>query len=80
MDILWFIIIGIIAGWLAGLIIRGHGFGLVGNLITGVVGALLGGMIFRAVGLEAYGTMGAIIMATIGATVFLGLTRIIKHA
>ncbi len=80
MDILFFIIIGMIAGWLAGILMSGHGFGLLGNLIIGVIGAVIGGFIFRFVGLEAYGTIGSIIMATIGAVVFLGLARIVKRA
>lgn len=80
MEILYFIIIGMIAGWIAGLIIRGHGFGMIGNLITGIIGAVVGGMIFRAVGLEAYGTVGALLMAVLGAVVFLGLVRVMKRA
>lgn len=80
MDILYFIIIGMIAGWLAGILMSGHGFGLIGNLITGVIGAVIGGLIFRVVGLSAYGTIGAILMATLGAVVFLGLARVVKRA
>lgn len=46
MSLLWFLIIGMIAGWLAGLIMRGHGFGLLGNMIVGVLGAMVGGYLF----------------------------------
>jgi uncharacterized membrane protein YeaQ/YmgE (transglycosylase-associated protein family) len=55
MDIVWFIIIGIVAGWLAGKIMRGAGFGLLGDLVIGIIGALLGGYIFGALGISAGG-------------------------
>lgn len=77
LSLLWFLIIGAVAGWLAGQITKGGGFGLGGNLAVGIVGALLGGLIFQAVGLAAYGTCGSLIMATIGAIVFLFLLQVI---
>ena len=78
LDLLWFLIIGAVAGWLAGQFTKGQGFGLGGNLAVGIVGALLGGLIFRAVGLAAYGTCGSLIMATLGAIVFLFLLQVIS--
>lgn len=72
---LWYLIVGIIAGWLAGMISRGSGFGLVGNLITGVVGAMVGGFIFNLLGINAYGTVGSIVMSTVGAVVLLWIVR-----
>lgn len=81
MEILWFILIGIAAGWLAGQLMRGGGFGLVGDLVLGVVGALVGGFLFRQLGLAAGGGLiGALIVATIGAVVLLFLGRMIKRA
>ncbi|MBI5794133.1 GlsB/YeaQ/YmgE family stress response membrane protein [Candidatus Uhrbacteria bacterium] len=80
MSILAFILIGIVAGWLAGLIMRGHGFGLVGDLIIGVVGAVIGGLIFDLVGLSAYGFAGSLAMATLGAVVLLGIAGMLRHA
>jgi uncharacterized membrane protein YeaQ/YmgE (transglycosylase-associated protein family) len=75
---LWFLIIGIIAGWLAGRITRGKGFGLVGNMVMGVIGAFVGGFLFGLVGLSAHGFVGSIIAATGGAVVFIYLTRYLK--
>ena len=67
----WFLVIGMIAGWIAGQITQGHGFGLLGNLAVGVLGALLGGLLFSILGLLAYGLIGALAMATFGAVVLL---------
>lgn len=80
MDIIWFLLVGLIAGWLAGVIVRGGGFGMVGDIVVGIIGALIGGFIFRAIGLSAYGTLGAIVMAVVGAVVLLFLLRLVKHA
>lgn len=75
---LWFLIIGMIAGWLAGNITKGSGFGLIGDLVVGIIGAFIGGFLFSLTGLSAYGTIGEIIMATIGAIVLLWILRLIK--
>ena len=80
MDILVFIIIGIVAGWLAGIIMRGHGFGMIADFVIGVVGAVIGGFLFRLFGITAYGTMGALAMAVIGAVVLLGLSGMLKRS
>lgn len=68
---LWFLIIGLVAGWLAGIIFKGSGFGLWGDLGTGVVGAFLGGFLFNLIGISAYGLIGSLIVSTIGAIIFL---------
>jgi uncharacterized membrane protein YeaQ/YmgE (transglycosylase-associated protein family) len=76
---LWFLLIGIIAGWLAGNIMKGGGFGLIGDLVVGVVGSFIGGYLFGYLGLgNAYGTIGEIGMATVGAIVLLGILRLIR--
>ncbi|GMU66043.1 MAG: hypothetical protein AMXMBFR36_23170 [Acidobacteriota bacterium] len=80
MHILWFLLIGLAAGWLAGQIMKGGGYGLLGDLIVGVIGALLGGFIFRLLGIAAYGLLGSLVMATIGAIVLIALLRVIKRA
>ncbi|MDO8648832.1 MAG: GlsB/YeaQ/YmgE family stress response membrane protein [Candidatus Peregrinibacteria bacterium] len=80
MEIFWFIVIGIVAGWIAGLIMKGRGFGVLGDLIVGVLGAVVGGMLFRTFGVSAYGISGAIVMAVIGAIVLLGAISIVKRA
>lgn len=75
---LWFLFIGLIAGWLAGKVVKGGGFGLIGNLVVGVIGSYVGGFLFGFFGLNAYGTIGEIIMATFGAIVLLWLVRLIR--
>ena len=81
MSFIWFLIVGLIAGWLAGVVVKGGGFGLIGDLVIGVIGAFLGGFLFSLVGISATGGMiGSIIVATIGAVVLLVLIRIVKKA
>lgn len=78
MELLWIVLIGIVAGWLAGQIMKGRGFGWLGNLIVGVIGSLLGGFLFALLGLAAYGLVGRLIMATFGAVVLLMLLSFIR--
>ena len=80
MNLLWFCIVGIVAGWLAGVLVKGGGFGLLGDLVVGVIGALLGGWLFTKLGISAGGTLGAIVVATIGAVILLFIVRMIKRA
>ena len=79
MGFLWFILIGIAAGWLAGQIMKGGGFGLIGDLVVGVIGALLGGWLFGLAGIGAGGLLGQLVVATVGAIVLLLLLRLIKR-
>ena len=80
MSLLWFLIVGVIAGWLAGTLVKGGGFGLVGDLVLGIIGALLGGFLFSTLGVSAGGGLiGSIIVATIGAVVLLFAVRLIKR-
>jgi uncharacterized membrane protein YeaQ/YmgE (transglycosylase-associated protein family) len=79
MEFLWFILIGIVAGWIAGQIMKGGGYGLVGDLIVGVIGALLGGWLFGLAGISAGGLIGQLAVATIGAIVLIFLFRLIKR-
>lgn len=80
MDIVWFLLIGIVAGWLAGQIMKGGGYGLLGDLILGVIGAVLGGYLFGLLGIATGGLLGSLITATVGAVVLIGLLRLIKRA
>ena len=73
-----FLIIGALAGWLSGLIAKGEGFGLLGNMIVGIIGAFIGGFCFRLVGIVAYGFIGQLIFAVLGALLFLWLLRFIR--
>ena len=80
MSFLWFILIGLAAGWLAGQIMKGGGFGVLGDIIVGIVGAVLGGFLFGVLGIQAGGLIGSLIVATVGAVVLLYLIRLIKKA
>ncbi len=71
MNIVYFLIIGLIAGWLAGQVMKGRGFGLIGNLVVGALGAVAGGLLFDFLGIQWGGLLGAIGTATIGAIVLL---------
>lgn len=75
-----FLAIGATAGWLAGQIIQGGGFGLLGNIVVGVIGAVVGGFLFKVLGLAAFGLLGSIITATVGAVVLLLLIGLLKRA
>ena len=78
MSLLITALIGIAAGFLAGKIMKGRGFGLVGNLIVGLVGGVLGGFLAGLIGLGGHGLIGQIVLAVIGACILLWLIRLIK--
>ncbi len=73
----WFLFIGGVIGWLAGLIIRGRGFGIIGDIVVGIVGAMLGGWIAGVMGLYASSSVGAFLVALTGAVILVGLTRFV---
>lgn len=77
---LWYIIIGILAGFIAGKIMRGGGFGILVNLIVGIVGALLGGWLFGLLGIATGGILGSLVTATVGAIVLLWIVSLFKRA
>ena len=76
----WFLLIGGIVGWLAGLIVKGRGFGIIGDIVVGVIGALVGGWLFGKFGVTTYSEMGAFVTALIGAVILVAVTRLIKRA
>jgi uncharacterized membrane protein YeaQ/YmgE (transglycosylase-associated protein family) len=78
--LVWVVLVGIVAGWLAGQITKGSGFGLLGDLVVGVVGSLLGSLIFGLLGLGAYSLLGRLVVSVVGAVVLLWLIRVIKKA
>jgi uncharacterized membrane protein YeaQ/YmgE (transglycosylase-associated protein family) len=81
MGLLWFLIVGLVAGWLAGVLVKGGGFGVVGDIVIGVIGAILGGWLFSTFGASAGGGLvGSILVATIGAVVLLVVVRVLKRA
>lgn len=73
-----FLILGALAGWISGLISKGQGFGVVGNIIVGIIGAFLGGFCFNLIGLSAHNFLGQLICAVVGALLFLWLLRFIR--
>lgn len=78
-HLIYYLLIGLIAGWLAGKITEGHGFGVIGDLVVGVIGALVGGFLFGLIQLHPSGFFGSIITSSIGAVIFLWLIRKFKH-
>lgn len=81
MGIIAALIIGAIAGWLAGLIVRGAGFGLIGNIIVGMIGALFAGWLLPQLNVKlATGTAGEIVDATIGAVIILVILSMVRRA
>lgn len=71
----WFLFIGGVIGWLAGLIVRGRGFGIIGDIVIGIVGAMLGGWMAGVIGISTGSSVGAFLLALVGAVVLVGLTR-----
>ena len=81
MGILAWIVVGLIAGWLAGQVMKGGGYGMVVDIILGLVGGLLGGWLFGQLGISAgSGMIGSIIVAFVGAVILVGITRLLKRA
>ncbi len=79
-GLLIFLAIGAVSGWLAGLIMRGGGLGLLGDIVVGIVGAVIGGHLFAFLGVSAgAGLAGSIVTATAGAVVLLWIIRLIKR-
>lgn len=74
-----FLIVGLIAGWAAGKLMKGSGFGLLGNLLVGVIGAFVGGILFWVLGLTAHNLIGQIVTATVGAIIALFIAAKLKN-
>jgi len=80
MSLILFLLIGAIAGWLAGNLMKGGGFGLIGNIVVGIIGAFIGGFLFGLLGISAGGIIGSLITATVDAAVLLWIVGMIKKA
>jgi len=74
---MWFLFIGGVIGWIAGIITRGRGFGIIGDIVIGIVGAMLGGWMADVLGLSIGSTFGEFMMAILGAVILVGVTRFI---
>lgn len=80
-SLIIFLLIGAVAGWLAGVIVKGFGFGLVGNIVIGIIGAFIAGYLFPALNVSlGAGIIASILHATIGAVLLLLVVRVIKRA
>jgi uncharacterized membrane protein YeaQ/YmgE (transglycosylase-associated protein family) len=78
--LIW-LVVGAVAGWLAGLIVKGYGFGLLGNIVVGIIGAFIGGWLFSYFGIAlGTGLVAAIVSATAGAVVLLVLVGLVRRA
>lgn len=81
MDFIWFILIGIVSGFVAGKLMRGGGFGLIVNLVVGIIGGVLGGWLFSLLGIHTSSIIGELITSVIGAIVLLWIVGLIsRHA
>jgi uncharacterized membrane protein YeaQ/YmgE (transglycosylase-associated protein family) len=81
MGFVAWIVVGLIAGWLAGQVMKGGGYGVVVDIILGILGGVLGGWVFGLLGIGAGGGLiGSIIVAFIGAVILVGLTRLLRKA
>ena len=79
MNFIWYILIGIVAGYVAGKIIRGGGFGLLVNLVLGIIGGVLGGWVFSLFGLAATGIIGSLSTSVVGAVLFLWIASLFSR-
>lgn len=75
-SVIGWLIIGLLAGWIAGKVSRGRGFGCIANIVLGLVGAVLGGWIFTKLGIERYGFLYSLAAATVGAVVLVAIARL----
>lgn len=79
MSILYFLLIGLLAGWIAGLILKGRGFGVLGDIVIGCIGSLFGGFLFDLLGVRAAGLLGSLVSATLGAIAFIYVVRFLRR-
>jgi len=81
MGFIEWILVGLIAGWLAGKVMKGGGYGVLVDIILGILGGILGEWLFGELGImPGYGVIGSIIVAFVGAVILVGITRLIKRA
>ena len=76
--VIWWLVVGLIAGFLASLVMRGGGYGIIGDIIVGIIGAFIGGWLFSLIGVGSGGFIGSIIIAFIGACILIAILRLIS--
>ena len=79
-GIIWWIVVGLIAGWAAGKIMKGGGYGVIADIVLGILGGLVGGWAFGRLGIGGNGLIGSILVAIVGAVILIAITRLIKKA
>lgn len=80
-NLIWWCVVGLIAGWAAGKIMKGGGYGVVMDIVLGIIGAVIGGWVFGALGIyPAGGLIASIVVAIIGAIILIWITRLLKKA
>ena len=79
-GIIWWIVVGLVAGWLAGQVMKGGGYGVLADIVLGILGGILGGWLFGQMGIGAGSTIGSIVVAFVGAVILVGITRLLKRA
>src|SRR5215471_2943434 len=77
-TVLWWLLVGLIAGFLASVVMRGGGYGIVGDIVIGLVGALIGGLLASLLGIGAGGFIGTVIIAFIGAVILIAILRAVS--
>lgn len=77
-GVLWWLLVGLIAGFLASVVMRGGGYGIVGDIIVGIIGAFIGGFLASLLGLGASGFIGTVIVAFIGACILIAILRAVS--
>jgi len=80
MGFIYWIVVGLIAGWLAGKVMKGGGYGVVMDIVLGILGGIVGGFVFGLLELHAGGPIGSIIVSTVGAVILVWITRLLKRA
>ncbi len=78
-GLLLLVFIGLVAGWLAGVLVKGGGFGVLGDIVVGILGAVIGGYLFGVVGIGGSGLLGQILVATVGAILLIFVLRLIRR-
>jgi len=79
-NLIWWLVVGLIAGWAAGKIMKGGGYGTVMDIVLGIIGAVVGGWVMSVVGINAGGFVGTILVAILGAVILIWITRLLKKA
>jgi uncharacterized membrane protein YeaQ/YmgE (transglycosylase-associated protein family) len=78
MGFLTWMVVGLIAGWLAGQVMKGGGYGILVDIILGILGGIVGGWVFGLLGLRAGGVIGSIVVSFVGAVILVWITRLLR--